>query len=137
MERILLICGCGIFLVLGSVHIWLTFRSDKFDSRDQELNDRMRTINLVLTRQTTMWKAWVGFNASHSLGAMLYGTIYIVLALENYAYLRSSLALNALLVAVPIAYLALAIRYWFRTPRNGIALALALILASLALRLTG
>ncbi len=28
----------------------------------------MQQVSPVITRQTTMWKAWVGFNASHSYG---------------------------------------------------------------------
>jgi hypothetical protein len=82
-----------------------------------------------------MWNAWVGFNASHSLGAILFGLVFIILAFENYAYLKSSAALNTLLVAVPLIFTALAFRYWFSVPRNGIVAGTLLIAVSLALRL--
>lgn len=134
MDRILLIVGCLIFVVLGSLHALWTLFSDKFEPRDATLLRHMRQDNPKLTSRTSMWDAWVGFNLSHSLGAIVFGLFYIVLALENYAYLRASLALNALLVAVPVIFLLLAIKYWFHSPRNGILAALALIILSLFLR---
>ena len=27
----------------------------------------------MITPQTTLWRAWIGFNASHSLAAILFG----------------------------------------------------------------
>jgi hypothetical protein len=30
-----------------------------------------------------MWKAWIGFNASHAYGAIFFGLIYGYLALEH------------------------------------------------------
>jgi hypothetical protein len=41
----------------------------------------------VISRETTMWKAWIGFNASHSLGAILFGLVYGYLALAHPAFL--------------------------------------------------
>ena len=135
MERVLLIAGCAIFAVLGTIHAVFTFTTNKFDARDATLNEAMKRTNPVLTRETSMWKAWVGFNASHSLGAILFGAVFAVIALENYAYLKTSAALTTLLVAVPLIYLALAFKYWFSVPRNGIIAGALLIGVSLALRL--
>lgn len=134
MDKILLFAGCAIFVLLGGAHLAYTFLSNKFDARDASVTIAMTVTSPVLTRRTTMWKAWVGFNASHSIGAMLFGAIFMVIAAENYAYLRASIALNAILLLLPGAYLALAFRYWFKTPRNGIMLAWLLIAASFVLR---
>ncbi|MGH6628359.1 MAG: LIC_13387 family protein [Nevskiales bacterium] len=134
MDQTLLILGCLIVVVMGSVHALWTLFTDKFEPREPELLARMKQISPKLTRRLTMWDAWVGFNLSHSLGVILFGLFYIVLALENYAYLRSSVVLNILLVAVPLVFLALALKYWFYAPRNGIILATALIILSLLLR---
>ena len=135
MEKITLVAGCAIFVVLGAMHLWLTFFGTSFEPREAKLADDMKRVNPVLTRQTTMWKAWVGFNASHSLGAILFGAVYIVIALENYSYLRTSIALNVMLLSFPLAYLALAIKYWFSKPRTGVLLASVLILLSMILRM--
>lgn len=69
-EQYLIITGSAIFLVLGTIHLAYTFFSDKFLARQAETVERMKADVPVLTRQTTMWNAWVGFNASHSSGAM-------------------------------------------------------------------
>src|SRR5919204_82482 len=48
------------------------------------------------TRHTTMWKAWVGFNASHSYGLILFGTVYGSLALAHSDVLFQSVFLLSL-----------------------------------------
>jgi hypothetical protein len=83
----------------------------------------MRATSPRLTRRTSVWSAWVGFNASHSLGALLFAAVYAILAGAHMDWLRASPALIWLAVATSVAYLALAQRYWFRTPLAGIALA--------------
>lgn len=137
MDKTLLILGCLIFIGLGSIHAVWTLFSKRFEPRDAALLEEMKKISPKLTRRTTMWDAWMGFNVSHSLGAIAFGLLYIIIALENYAYLKSSLALNLLLVVFPLAFLLLALRYWFDKPRNGILLAMGLIILSLFLRTQG
>jgi hypothetical protein len=77
----------------------------------------------VLTRQTSMWDAWIGFNASHSLGAILLAALYLLLAAMHMDVLVSSKAFVVLGVAAGLAYLYLAHTYWFRIPFVGIAIA--------------
>jgi hypothetical protein len=36
----------------------------------------MKQTSPVLTGETSMWDAWVGFNTSYSLGAMLFAADY-------------------------------------------------------------
>ena len=134
MDKTLLILGCLIFVVLGSLHALWTLFTDKFEPRDEKLMADMKRISPKLTGHLSMWNAWVGFNMSHSLAAIVFGLFYIVVALENYEYLRSSITLNILLVTVPLIFLLLAVKYWFYAPRNGILAALALIILSLFLR---
>jgi hypothetical protein len=91
----------------------------------------MQQVAPRLTRQSTMWRAWIGFNASHSLGAMLFGLVYGYLALWHGPFLFASaflLATGAMLLA---SYLALARQYWFSIPFRGIGLASALYLAGI------
>ena len=56
---------------------------------------------------------------------MLFAAVYLVLALGHIDWLAESPALVWLAVAGSAGYLALALRYWFRTPLVGIALATA------------
>jgi hypothetical protein len=119
----LIALAAAILFTLGLLHIVYTFRGPKLLPRDRELRAQMEHSALVLTRETTVWKAWIGFNASHSLGAMLFGVVYGHLALVQPTMLASSPFLLALGAAVLLAYGWLARRYWFSVPFRGVVLA--------------
>ena len=53
----------------------------------------MKEVSPNLTSQTTMWNAWIGFNAILSLGLMLFGLVYGYLAVFQFAVLQQSLFL--------------------------------------------
>lgn len=129
----LIVASSAIVLLLGSLHLIYTFASDKFQPRDPALAERMRQVSPMISGQTSLWRAWVGFNASHSLGAMLFGLVYGYLA-----WLHPALLLEARgLLLIGLSFLAslwlLAIRYWFRIPLAGISLALVLFAAGTTL----
>lgn len=115
--------SAAIILLLGLVHLLYTFHGPKLLPRDRELQTRMQEVSPVITRQTTMWKAWVGFNASHSYGAILFGAVYGYLALVHSAFLFRSTFLLLLGLLLLFGYVFLAKRYWFRIPLRGILLA--------------
>src|SRR5436190_9193026 len=96
LATALMTASAGIFLVLGTLHLVYTFHGTKLTPRDPALQVHMMEVHPVITRQTTMWNCWVGFNASHSLGAMLYGLIYGYLAIVHTALLFQSVFLLAL-----------------------------------------
>ena len=123
MEQALIVIGAATLGVLGTIHLAYTFFTNKFDARDAKVTDLMKDTSPVLTRQTSMWNAWVGFNASHSLGAMLFGGIYIPLSLFHYDVIQQSVWFSSLPLLVGLSYLVLAKKYWFRIPFIGIALA--------------
>jgi hypothetical protein len=123
LAQTLIVTGALLFGLLGTLHLGATFFTDNFNARDAATTAAMKATSPVLTRRTSLWNAWVGFNASHGLGAMLFGAIYMVLALGHMQMLSQSPALLWLAVAGSLGYLALAQRYWFRTPLVGIALA--------------
>ncbi|MFT7613530.1 MAG: hypothetical protein ACI9J3_002505 [Parvicellaceae bacterium] len=62
--------GSLILVTLGTLNFLYTFFSDKFTSRNINVIDEIKSSHMKLTKETTMWKAWIGFNASHSSGAM-------------------------------------------------------------------
>lgn len=119
-EQILLIVGAIIFGVLGTIHLVYTFFSNKFNAFDSSVTNAMKNTSPLLTKQTTMWKAWVGFNASHSLGAMLVTAFYVPLALNNMSVIRENLWFSILPVFIGLSYLALAKKYWFKIPFTGV-----------------
>ena len=70
-----------------------------------------------------MWKTWVGFNASHSLGSMLFGLLYGYLALAQPAVLFGSMFPGMVGGAFLLGFVALGKAYWFSTPFRGLVLA--------------
>lgn len=120
LGNLLVVTGGSIFAALGTLHLYFTFFSNKFLARDENVTESMKGTSPVLTKDTTMWKAWIGFNASHSLGAMSFGAIYILLAVRHEDVIRESWELMALAVLTALFYLYLAKEYWFRIPFIGI-----------------
>jgi hypothetical protein len=125
-TSLLFALSAAIIALLGFLHLYYTLASNKFDPRDPDLKERLESVSPVLTGKTTMWKAWIGFNISHSLGAMLFGVIYGYLAVFRLAVLQGSLFLLITGACFLIAYLVLGKVYWFSRPFRGIALAFVL-----------
>jgi hypothetical protein len=90
----------------------------------------MAGTRLVLTRRTNMWLAWVGFNFSHSLGALCFGVMVLVIGRSAASFAAESRLFGPLAVVVSTAYLVLAVKYWFRTPILGCALSVVLFVSS-------
>ena len=132
LAAMLLAASAAIILLLGILHLKITFRGDKLRPRDPALEERMREVSPHITRETTMWKTWIGFNASHSIGAILFGAVFGYLALAHAAFLFHSPFLLAIGFLTLAGYCFLGVRYWFSIPFRGIALATALYLGALA-----
>ena len=133
-SQSLIVASAGIVLALGAIHLCYTFFGNAFSPRDAGLEARMKAVSPRLTREITMWNAWIGFNASHSLGAMLFGAFYAYMAIARPAVLFGSLFLLALGLAFLAALLALARVYWFRIPFRGILCATMAYSVALGLR---
>jgi hypothetical protein len=131
LASVLLAASAAIIVVLGMAHLLFTFRGSKLHPREATLEAAMKQVSPVLTRQTTMWKAWVGFNASHSTGAICFGLVYGYLALVHGELLFRSPFLLLVGLGMLFAYVALARAYWFSIPLRGIGLATVLYLAAL------
>ncbi len=123
IAQTLWIAGSLICFLLGSAHLFFTFFTDKFLAKNPEAVVAMQGTHPLLTRKTTMWKAWVGFNGSHSLGAIFLGIINIILATQYFHILEKSGSLLSLTFLTSLFYLFLAKKYWFNVPLNGIVLA--------------
>jgi uncharacterized membrane protein len=120
-----------VILTLGLVHLLYTFRGTKLHPRDTALRARLETESPNLTRQTTLWKCWIGFNASHSAGAILFGLVYGDLALAHANLLFGSPILLGVGLAMLLGYAVLGKLYWFSIPHRSILVAGALYIAGL------
>jgi hypothetical protein len=120
--------SAAIILLLGLMHLWYTFRGPNLHPRDPELTAKMMTVSPVITGETTVWRAWIGFNATHSLGLILFGAIFGYLAMRHSAFLFHSWFLLALGFALLLSYAVIAKLYFFTAPFRGVALAAVLYL---------
>jgi hypothetical protein len=134
VTALFLIVGGSIFGILGLLHAVYTFTDASNPRRlapdDSDVLRSMASSKVRLSRGgTTMWRAWLGFNFSHSLGALMFSAACITAGLNLPAL---SLPKAALLLPVGIGaiYLWLATRYWFRIPAIGIALGTACFVAA-------
>jgi hypothetical protein len=131
---LLIVASAAVVLLLGTLHLVFTFRGERFFPRDPTLMERMKEISPKISRQTTIWNAGIGFHASHSLGAILFGLVYGHLALVGESFLFSSMFLLGLGWLYLAAMTVLARKYWFTVPFRGISLALLFYTAGLATR---
>jgi hypothetical protein len=137
IASLLIAASAAILFVLAGLHLVFTFWGRRFYPRDAALEARMREVSPFITRKTTMWKTWIGFNASHSLGGLLYGTVYGYLALVAPAFLFASGFLLAVGLILLASYAILGKVYWFSTPYYGILASLACYVAALVVHAGG
>lgn len=124
MIASLLILGGAVFGVLGTSHAVYTFldlRNPRWlVPADPSVARAMANSPLRLSEgRTDMWRAWVGFNFSHSLGVLM------LAALAVWAGSRAKTLPVGILPALTLigcVYLVLALLYWFRSPAIGVAI---------------
>jgi hypothetical protein len=133
VAQFLIAASAAVLGSLGGVHLLYTYVGNKLDPRDPAVREAMERVSPVITRQTTVWRATKGFNASHSLGIIAFALVYGYLAAWRPDVLGGSLFLSALGLTVLLAYLALARRYFFSIPFRGVALACVLYACGWAL----
>jgi hypothetical protein len=95
----------------------------------------MRQVPPVISSETTMWKTWVGFNASHSFGAILFGLIYGYLAIFNNEFLFKSPFLLVVGFAMLGGFVVISKIYWFSVPFRSICVSFACFVVSVAISL--
>jgi hypothetical protein len=123
-----------VYVVLGALHALYTFLDTRNARRivpdDPAVIAAMRASTIRLTRgAATMWQGWVGFNFSHSLGAIFFGVTLIAIAASLGTLGLAPWVLMGL-AAVSGCYLLMALRYWFRIPVLGTSIAtVCLVLA--------
>ena len=141
LSRYLYLAGALPFLVLGTAHAIATPRAPAdakgLSPSDPQLAEAMTRSGLRLTRRTDMWRAWVGFNLSHSLGVLVFAAFVFVTGRSAPVFALEGRIGVPFALVVAAAYLWLARRYWFRTPFIGCLLAAILFLASWITRMMG
>jgi hypothetical protein len=141
LSRYLFLAGAIPFVVLGVAHAvatpHTTAQSRGLSPRDPALREAMVRDSLLLTRRTNLWLAWVGFNLSHSLGAVLFGAVVVLIGRNQATFQAQAALFLPLVVSVSGIYLVLGICYWFRTPILAIMLSSVCFAVAWALFLMG
>jgi hypothetical protein len=128
-----MVLSASIIFTLGVIHFVYTFWGPKLTPRDPTLQISMSQISPVITKETTIWRCWVGFNASHSLGLILFGLVFGFLALAHGQLLFHSPFLLVVGLAMLGGLVVLSRLYFFSAPLIGISISLACYITSIVL----
>ena len=132
-AKVLMVLSASIAFTLGVSHLVYTFWGPMLTPRDHALQISMTQIAPVITNETTMWRCWVGFNASHSMGLILFGLVFGFLALAHAQLLFQSPFLLAVGLAMLGGFVVLCKVYFFSGPLIGLSISLSCYVASIAL----
>jgi hypothetical protein len=120
MSKLLFLLGSVLFSMLGLAHALLTIRDLRtprsFAPTDDNVRLAMVDARLRLAPQTTIWRSWLGFNLSHSLGLMVFGGLLTGIALRDFDFVAHSAFLKGSSVVVAVLYFWMAVRFWFWLP---------------------
>lgn len=131
LRTILTSASAAIVMMLGIVHLFYTFWGTKLFPVDPSVAEAMKSARLVITDETTTWKAWTGFNATHSSALILFGLIYGYLSLFHPTVLYNSLFLEIVGLIMLISLAILCWNYFFSVPLIGVSIALVFYLAGI------
>lgn len=138
MTQFLLTAAGAIILLMGTGHLLLTLRDvwrpKAFTPTDDAVRQAMKESNVKFDKRLNLWDAWLGFNISHSMGAMMFGGVLLFTARAHLEAFLQSAFLQTMAVLVAVVYLVVAIRFWFRGPVIGISIVLLCILAAIIQR---
>ncbi len=137
MAQLLLTAAGIIILLMGTGHLVLTLRDvwrpTAFTPIDESVRLAMQGAQLRFNRRINLWESWLGFNLSHSFGAMMFGGALLFAAQAHLAAFLESNVLRTAAVLVPVVYLMVAIRFWFWGPMLGLSIVLLCILGAVLL----
>jgi hypothetical protein len=128
IAQALIIAGASIFLILGVLHGALTLQDLRhprtFTPPDISLRQSMQESSIAIHPQTNLWKAWLGFNLSHSLGLVVFGGALLAIGLFYFPLFAQIFWLQSAALSIAAAYLILSLNFWFSRPviASGIAL---------------
>ena len=132
-AKLLMVLSAGIIFTLGAIHLIYTFYGPQLTPRDPALQISMSQVSPVISKETTMWRCWVGFNATHSLALLLFGLVFGFLALAHGEVLFHSPFLLVVGLAMLAGLVVLCKLFFFRVPLIGVSISLVCYVASVAI----
>ena len=137
MAQLLISIAASIFLLMGAGHGALTLRDLKhpraFTPPDPALRQAMEQSSIRLHPSINLWRAWLGFNLTHSLGLILFGAAFLHVGIFEPNAFASSLLVQAVAVLVSAIYLVLSLKFFFFKPVIGSTIGLVCFLVAAGL----
>jgi hypothetical protein len=128
IAQTLFVASVFIFLGLGILHGVLTLRDLQdprtFTPLDPQLRQAMERSSIAIHPETNLWRAWLGFNLSHSLGLVIFGGAGMTIGLLDFEIYARSILLQSCFLSIATIYLILSIKFWFVSPAIGSGIAL-------------
>lgn len=123
-----------IYSVLGLLHAIYTLLDERNPRRlapdDPAVVTALQNSKLRLSGgAVTMWQAWISFNLTHSLAALMLGAACFIVAACFRIFAFPPMALFAL-AGVSLLVTLIGLRYWFGVPRAGSLIATLCLLAA-------
>jgi hypothetical protein len=123
-----------IYSSLGLLHAVFTLLDERNPRRlapdDPAVVAAMQASKLRLSRgAVTMWRAWISFNLTHSLAALMLGAACFIVAACFRIFAFPPGALFAL-AGVSGLIMLIGLRYWFGVPKAASVLATSCLLAA-------
>jgi hypothetical protein len=128
-----MVLSAGIIFTLGTIHLIYTFYGLQLTPRDPALQISMSQVSPVISKETTMWRCWVGFNATHGMALLLFGLVFGFLALAHGEVLFHSPFLLVVGLAMLAGLVVLCKLFFFRVPLIGVSISLVCYVASVAI----
>ena len=141
LSRYLFLASGVVFVLLATTHLVLT--PQRPDERkglapaEPAFAESMARTRVRLSEKMDMWRAWVGFNLSHSLGVGLLGATILLLGRTPASFAYNAALLLPFSIVVSLAYVAIGALYWYRGPVIGVGVAVVLLSCAWALELAG
>jgi len=123
IAQVLFFAGALPLVLLGLVHLVFTLRDQKEPQyivpRNADLIESMKAERLKLTKETDMWRAWLGFNVSHSIAVLGTGGAFLYISYQHFDILSGDpfLLWPGPVLAWVFTYLSK--RFWFSRPFLG------------------
>ena len=137
LAQLLVIVAASIFLLLGTLHGVVTLKDlshpRAFTPNDPALREAMQRSGIRFHPRVNLWRAWLGFNLTHSLGIVVFGAAFLYVGVFAPKAFAASPLVQSAAVVVSALYFIVSLGFFFATPTIGAAAALVCFLAAAGL----
>ena len=145
-SKLLYNVGATLIGAMGTAHLIYTFYDclaikPKYFAPVNDKNIEMmknEQVQLAENHKSNLWKAWLGFNISHSYGAMIFSfySLYLYNKTELFNNKKHKSILYGINIFVSLSYTITSYLYWYKSPSIGLTAVTSCFAASYLLSYT-